>query len=198
MMPIARCSSRLLGRRWTKPFTSNIFVSKFGVNQRSVRKKASSGVVKATTSIIEEKLERKFDVFAEDLRPVILFDGVCNFCNAGVNLVLDFDQNESFRFAALQSDVGKELLKQCNRNPDDISSMVVVEKNAFYVQSDAALKIAERLRLPLPFLAAFLWPIPKPIRDRSYDWIAENRYKILGIRDECRLSDPKAAKRFLS
>ena len=156
----------------------------------------------AQASVIEGETEVKerttLDVFANDSRPVILFDGVCNFCNAGVNLVLSLDQREVFRFAALQSDVGKALLQRCNRQPDDISSMVVVEKNAFYLRSDAALKIGERLQTPFPILSALLWPLPKSIRDNGYDWIAENRYKIFGMRDECRLTDKAAAERFLS
>lgn len=138
------------------------------------------------------------DVFATDSSPVILFDGVCNFCNAGVNLVLSLDADRVFRFAALQSEVGRSLLRRCDRQPDDISSMVVVEKDAYYIRSDAALKIGERLRLPFPIFSALLWPLPKSIRDRGYDWIAENRYKLFGIREECRLTDSQAAERFLS
>ena len=138
------------------------------------------------------------DVFGEDSRPVILFDGVCNFCNAGVNLVLSLDRQEMFRFAALQSEVGKALLKKCNRQPDDISSMVVVEKEAFHLRSDAALRIGEMLQMPFPLFSALLWPMPKALRDNGYDWIAENRYKLFGMRDVCRLSDEKAAERFLS
>ena len=152
----------------------------------------------STESVSRSESTVVTDVFSEDSRPVILFDGVCNFCNAGVNLVLSLDRQEMFRFAALQSEVGKELLRKCNRRPDDISSMVVVEKEAFYLRSDAALRIGQKLQMPFPLISALLWPMPKALRDNGYDWMADNRYRLFGMRDVCRLTDEKAAERFLS
>ncbi|GFR50612.1 hypothetical protein Agub_g12695 [Astrephomene gubernaculifera] len=69
------------------------------------------------------------DDFAADRRPVVLYDGVCNFCNGGVNTMLSFDKvpGGSFRFAALQSPTGRRLLVRCGRSPYDISSIVLVE-----------------------------------------------------------------------
>lgn len=151
----------------------------------------------ATTSP-ESGRSSEVDVFSKDKRPVILFDGVCNFCNTGVNLVLSLDDRECFRFAALQSNTGRALLKRCNRDPSDISSMVVVEEDAFHLRSDAALKIAERLKIPFPLFSTLLSVVPKEARDRSYDWIAENRYNFFGKRDECRISDRKNYERFMS
>jgi hypothetical protein len=65
-------------------------------------------------------------VFETDKRPIILYDGICNLCNGGVNFMLDWDSpNEergNFRFAALQSEVGKALLQRSGRRPDDVST----------------------------------------------------------------------------
>lgn len=66
------------------------------------------------------------EYFATDKRPIILFDGVCNLCNGGVNLALDLDPPGNLRFAALQSDAGRSLLKRAGRDPNDISSIVLV------------------------------------------------------------------------
>lgn len=61
------------------------------------------------------------DVFEQDTRPVLLYDGVCNMCNGFVNLFLDIDRDKKFRFSALQSQTGRALLSLSGRSPDDIS-----------------------------------------------------------------------------
>jgi predicted DCC family thiol-disulfide oxidoreductase YuxK len=43
--------------------------------------------------------------------PIILFDGVCNFCNSTVNFVLKNDRTKKLRFAPLQSVTGEQILK---------------------------------------------------------------------------------------
>mmetsp|Transcript_29565 Transcript_29565/g.66754 ORF Transcript_29565/g.66754 Transcript_29565/m.66754 type:complete len:211 (+) Transcript_29565:47-679(+) len=130
-------------------------------------------------------------VFETDDRPVILFDGVCNLCNNAVNLALDWDPKGKLRFSALQSDVGRSLLQAHGRAADDISSIVLVRTDGAYTKSDAILGISEELN-PLPFvpmkplsrLASGL--VPQFLRDLIYDGVADNRYSIMGIRDECR------------
>jgi predicted DCC family thiol-disulfide oxidoreductase YuxK len=144
-------------------------------------------------------------VFAKDTRPVILFDGVCNMCNSAVNLALDWDPDARLRFAALQSSVGRALLQANGRNADDISSIVLVTSDGAYIKSDAVLRITEELTpqwLPLPLVRPVARTgrllIPAFFRDLIYDGVADNRYKILGIRDECRFGDEEEfASRFV-
>lgn len=139
------------------------------------------------------------DYFANDTRPVILFDGVCNLCNTGVNIVLDWDKAGAFRLAALQSGAGRTLLARCGRSPDDISSIVLVERGACYTKSEAVRRIGARLGVPFPLLAALAEPFPLPIRDFLYEQVAENRYNLFGRTDSCRLGDAGAfAERFIS
>ena len=132
------------------------------------------------------------NVFSVDSRPIILFDGVCNLCNGAVNLALDWDPKGKLRFAALQSAVGRSLLKYSGRRPDDISSIVVVSKNGkAYTKSDAILTITEELTpvrlLPLkPGARVARYLVPKLLRDVIYDSVADNRYDLLGKRDTCR------------
>lgn len=138
------------------------------------------------------------EYFVADKRPVILFDGVCNLCNGGVNFMLDWDKQGVYRMAALQSDAGRKLLVRSGRAPDDISSIVLVEEDGSYIRSDAVLRIATRLALPLPLVATLGWPVPRPVRDTLYDQVANNRYNLFGRTPSCRLSDTRFEERFLS
>lgn len=76
--------------------------------------------------------------------------------------------------------------------------MVLVTKDNHYIKSDAALKIGEKLNMSINMLMMPFWPLPKSFRDKAYDFIADNRYKILGVKKECRVTDLYHADRFLS
>lgn len=120
------------------------------------------------------------EFFQTDSRPIMLFDGVCNLCNGGVRFVRDNDRNRMIRYEALQSESGRKLLRRCGRSPDDISSVVLVEKDRSSIKSEAVLRIMEFLGLPFPQLA-FFWKIaPLFVRDIAYDIVANNRYAFFG------------------
>eukprot|EP00898_Chlorokybus_atmophyticus_P000991 jgi/Chlat1/1893/Chrsp145S00771 len=140
---------------------------------------------------------RAENYFATDTRPIVLFDGVCNLCNGGVNFVLDNDPEGKLRFAALQSDVGRALLQRCGRHPEDISSIVLVEDNRCHIKSEAILRIAYLLRLPFPQLAAAAFLTPGFVRDTVYDTVATNRYNLFGKSNSCRFSDARFEERFV-
>ncbi|KAL8465674.1 hypothetical protein ACS0TY_034957 [Phlomoides rotata] len=123
--------------------------------------------------------------FEADSRPIMLFDGVCNLCNGGVKFVRGNDWSRNIRFEALQSEAGKKLLQRSGRAPDDISSVVLVEKDRAYIKSEAVLKIMEYIDLPFPQLAFFLQFVPLFVRDFAYDNIADNRYNFFGRSDSC-------------
>ncbi|KAI3888850.1 hypothetical protein MKW92_047140 [Papaver armeniacum] len=123
-----------------------------------------------------------------DSRPIMLFDGTrCNLCNGGVKFVRDNDRLRRMRFEPLQSESGKKLLQRSKRAPDDISSVVLVEKDRSYIKSEAVLKIMEYLNLPFPQLALFLQFVPLFIRDFVYDNVADNRYNIFGRTESCEI-----------
>jgi len=149
---------------------------------------ARQGDVSSTTqSTIAQRPGSAY--FQDDKRPVILFDGVCNLCNGGVNFVLQWDSSAKLRLAALQSEAGKQLLERSNRSRNDISSIVFVEDDKSYIKSEAVLRIAEYLQVPFPLLAQFFFPFPLLIRDTVYDQVAANRYSLFGKTQECRLGD---------
>ena len=129
-------------------------------------------------------------------KPVLLFDGVCNLCNGTVQFVIKRDPEAKFRFAALQSEVGQALLKKFELPQDDYDSFVFVEGERFYLRSTAALKVLKGLRGLWPLLYGLVI-IPRPIRDFFYNWIAKNRYRWFGKKDQCMIPTPDLQKRFL-
>lgn len=102
-------------------------------------------------------------------------------CNGGVNTALQFDKQGSLRFAALQSNAGKTLLKRSGRAPDDISSIVLVEENESYIKSEAILRIAQYLQIPFPILGQIGLPLPLFIRDSLYDSVSTSSNRTCGL-----------------
>ena len=138
--------------------------------------------------------------------PIVLFDGVCNLCNAAVRFIIDRDSNGTMRFASLQSDVGQALVAQHATqldaeslpSPDDDAppTLLLVEDGRIYARSTAALRIARRLNGLWPVFGAFL-AVPRFLRDPAYDFVANRRYRWFGKTDACRLPTPEEAGRFL-
>ena len=133
-----------------------------------------------------------------ELRNVILFDGLCNFCNSWVDTLIKFDKNNVFSFTSLQSTNGKDILRRIGRNPEDISTVVLVKTiDEVYYKSDVPLKVVELLGVSPPFINLLGTVINKSIRDKLYDGVASNRYKIMGKRETCRCSDSDKPAKFL-
>jgi len=129
--------------------------------------------------------------------PIILFDGMCNLCSRAVRVVLKRDRHKEFRFAAMQSAAGRELLKQHGLPERGVDYLVLVEGGRAYVKSDAVIRIASRLTGPWRCWAAVVRLVPRFLRDFKYDFIARFRYRLFGKRSSCLLAPPGAAERFL-
>ncbi|WP_107841916.1 thiol-disulfide oxidoreductase DCC family protein [Metasolibacillus meyeri] len=125
---------------------------------------------------------------------IVLFDGECHFCDASVQFIIKRDPQAYFHFASLQSEVGQELLARYNVPPTD--SIVLIEKERYYLQSTAALKIARHLQGGWRF-AYILIAVPATIRNIAYNIIAKNRYNWFGKKEVCELPSPDIRKRFL-
>ena len=126
----------------------------------------------------------------------ILFDGVCNFCNASINFIIDRDSTGIFKFAALQSEIGQEILKKNGLKQDNFDSIILEKNDVIYQKSDAALEIARNLDGFWKFFYVFKI-IPFFLRNPIYDLVARNRYRIFGRTDACRLPTPALKARFL-
>jgi predicted DCC family thiol-disulfide oxidoreductase YuxK len=127
---------------------------------------------------------------------IVLFDGVCNFCNASVNFIIDRDPKNRIRFAPLQSEAGKKLLQKLNLSTAELDSIVFIEGEKYYIKSAAVLRIAKMLQGFWPLLYGFI-AIPPFLRDAVYDIIARNRYNWFGKTETCRIPTPELKKRFL-
>ena len=139
---------------------------------------------------------------------VVLFDGVCNFCDASVNFVIAHDPDGYFKFAPLQSEAGMALAAEYDLASetaavdaaDDripIDSVILVEDGRAHTHSTAALRIVRKLSGIWPVLYAFII-VPKPIRDFFYRVFAKYRYRMFGKKDECMLPSPEVRARFLT
>jgi predicted DCC family thiol-disulfide oxidoreductase YuxK len=127
---------------------------------------------------------------------IILFDGVCNFCNQWVNLVIQYDRKGRFQFASLQSEVAKSILTKHAVDTIDQDSVVLIEGDQVYTRSAAILRILRHMDGWWKWLYLFVI-IPRPLRDLGYRWFAKNRYRFFGKREECMIPTPEMRKRFL-
>jgi len=129
--------------------------------------------------------------------PVILFDGVCNFCNDSVNFVIKRDKKSIIKFAALQGEAGQQLLTQFKLPVDSFDTFVFIEDGMIYTKSTAALKVCRYLTPLWRLLYGFII-VPKFIRDGIYQLIAKNRYAWFGKRNACMIPTPEVRSRFLT
>ncbi len=129
--------------------------------------------------------------------PVLLFDGVCNLCNATVQFVIRQDPEDIFQFASLQSEAGQAFLKKFNLPTDELNTVVLVNDDKAYTRSDVVLQISKKLGGWWRLMQVF-YIVPRPVRNVVYDWIARNRYRWFGKKDECWLPTPELKRRFLS
>lgn len=127
---------------------------------------------------------------------IILFDGVCNFCNSSVNFIIDRDPKNYFTFGALQSIKGQALLQRYDLSQTALDTLILIEGKQIYPRSTAALRIAKRLSGLWPLFYCFVI-IPRFLRDPIYDLIAKYRYKIFGKREVCRVPTAEERARFL-
>ncbi len=129
-------------------------------------------------------------------QPIILFDGICNFCNSAVNFTIKRNSKSNILFAPMQSEAGQRLLKQYNLPLTDMQSFIFIDQGTVYKQSTGALRVCRHLRGLWPLCYYFII-VPGFIRDGIYNWIAKNRYKWFGVRKQCMIPSPGVKARFL-
>jgi len=131
-----------------------------------------------------------------DEAALVLFDGPCVLCQRSVRTIARFDTRRVFTFASLDSAAGRRALEAAGWPAGERSSVVLVEGGAAWTKSEAALRIARRLRFPLSALVV-LRVVPRPLRDVAYDWIARHRYRWFGRTDVCALLPAEVRRRVL-
>jgi predicted DCC family thiol-disulfide oxidoreductase YuxK len=133
---------------------------------------------------------------SKDQKSILLFDGICNLCNASVQFILKKDQKEQFLFASLQSDAAEKLLLQYKDKKIGMDSIVLIEDGKVYQKSTAVLKICQHLNWPWRIFLVGTY-LPKSWRDKLYDLIAKNRYRWFGKKDNCTMMIPAYKNRFI-
>jgi predicted DCC family thiol-disulfide oxidoreductase YuxK len=128
---------------------------------------------------------------------LLLFDGVCNLCNGFVQWVIVRDKKGVFKFAALQSETGQQELKKLGKNTETFDSVVLIAGSKVLTQSDAAIEVAAQLG-GIWSLTPMLRVFPRFLRNAVYNWVARNRYRWFGKREQCMLPRPEWKDRFLT
>ncbi|CAL2103298.1 alternate gene name: yugD [Tenacibaculum sp. 190130A14a] len=130
-------------------------------------------------------------------KKIILFDGVCNFCNDAVLKVLKYDKKNTFLFTSLQSDTGKEIVNHLRIDTSKIDSIILYEPNVSYdIKSSAALKIMNDFG-GIWKLSQLFFIFPSPFRNVIYDYIAKNRYRWFGKKEECMIPTQEIKDKFI-
>ena len=127
---------------------------------------------------------------------IVLFDGVCNFCNGAVNFIIKHDREKRFKFAALQSEIGQELRAKFDIG-EDVDSIILIENDKAFTHSTAGLRVAKTLGGIWSLGYAFII-VPVFVRDWAYRVFARYRYRLFGRLDTCMLPTPEVRERFLS
>ena len=127
---------------------------------------------------------------------IVLFDGVCNFCNGAVRFIIRRDPRGRFRFASLQSDVGRRLLEQQGFADVSPETIVLIDDDGCHTRSTAVLRICRNLSGLWPMLTP-LGLIPRSLRDAVYAAFARRRYRWFGELPVCPVPPPEIADRFL-
>ena len=128
---------------------------------------------------------------------IVMFDGVCNLCNSSVNYIIDRDHDDLYRFVALQSELGKELQQYLGISETNLDSIILyIPNEAYYIKSSAALKIMQSFK-GVWKLSYIFNVLPTTFRDKIYDYVAKNRYKWYGKKEQCRIPTPELKSKFL-
>ncbi len=131
-----------------------------------------------------------------DNRHIVVFDGVCNFCNSAVNFMIKRDPSAKFAFTPMQSELGEQLLRLHGISTEDTDTLLLIKQGKAYVRSNAALEIAKDLS-GYWYLLNVLKVLPRPIREGCYRLLARNRYRLFGKKDSCMVPTAGVKDRFL-
>jgi predicted DCC family thiol-disulfide oxidoreductase YuxK len=139
----------------------------------------------------------QWSAHAREAKLIVVFDGLCNFCNGWTRFVIKRDRHRKFLFASAQSEKGARMLAALGLPTQDLETMVLIDGPRHYEKSDAVLQILKHLD-GLWFAFQILLFVPKRLRDACYAAFAYRRYKWFGKSDVCPVPDLKWSDRFIS
>ena len=131
-----------------------------------------------------------------DDRYIVIFDGVCNFCNGVVNLIIRRDPNALFSFTPMQSESGKRLIEEHHTPMVGVDTFLLIKNGQCFDRTDAVLEICRDLT-GYWFLFRIFKILPRSFRDYFYRLFGRNRYKLFGRREECMIPSSEVRDRFI-
>jgi predicted DCC family thiol-disulfide oxidoreductase YuxK len=130
---------------------------------------------------------------------LVLFDGVCNFCDGAIRWLLARDPCARLGFASLQGETSARLRREHPEIPSDLETLVFVTSEGgvsrVFLRSDAVWRVCAELSGPWRRLA-WLRFLPRGLRDLGYRAFASRRYRWFGQRDACRIPSESERARF--
>jgi len=134
-------------------------------------------------------------------RALLLYDGVCALCNGVVQFLMKHDGLDQFRYAPLQSSLGREVLARFDIHtfPDGVMLLTdaLSPTEHLYQRSDAVAEALQRLSTPWRLAGRVLRLVPRPLRDWGYGIVARFRYRLFGRYDTCPIPPPEQRCRLL-
>ncbi len=128
---------------------------------------------------------------------IVVFDGVCVLCSHWVGFVLRHDRHGLYKFAAMQTTIGRKLLAEHGLDPDDPTSFLLFEQGRSYTDTDAIVRVLKSFGGAWKIVSALIAFVPRFMRDPMYRWTARNRYRLFGRHDLCIVPTAHSADRFL-
>ncbi len=131
-----------------------------------------------------------------DSRYIVIFDGICVFCNGAVNFIINRDPGNIFAFSPMQSEVAQSLIKKHHASNEILNTLILIKKGRCYLRTDATLEISKDLA-GYWYLLNIFKIIPRPVRDFLYTLLARNRYNLFGRLSSCMVPTENVKKRFM-
>ena len=131
-------------------------------------------------------------------KKIILFDNECNLCDWSVQLLLQNDPHDVFRFASLQSDIGKNIQHEYGIDSTNMNSVIVIGDYVTYKSKTSAIFSMTRSMGKLWPLFNIFWIVPKPLRDWVYMSITKNRYRWFGKKITCIVMTDEISYKFIN
>jgi predicted DCC family thiol-disulfide oxidoreductase YuxK len=134
-------------------------------------------------------------------RALLLYDGVCALCNGVVQFLMKRDRRDRFRYAPLQSGLGREVLARFDIHtfPDGVMLLTdaLTPTEHLYQRSEAVAEALQRLSTPWRLAGRVLRLVPRPLRDWGYGIVVRFRYRLFGRYDACPIPPPEQRSRLL-
>ena len=129
-------------------------------------------------------------------KKIILFDGVCNYCNDKVNFIIKNDKKDVFRFVALQSETGQKIITYLSID-SALDSIILYEPGyAYFIKSEAVFRIIKHMSSSVKLLLLFNF-VPTSIKNIFYEIFAKNRYKWYGKKEICMIPSEDIVGKFI-